>query len=459
MERMANMTTRADFLEMPAFGEATSFTDLELLNLQKGARVGDFTIERFLAAGGMGVLYIATRAGGSEEVALKLLRRGADARAREILRFEQEAAVLARLQHPAIARLIEAGRTADGIPFIAMELVRGESLLDYTKRTAPDIEERLRLFCSICDAVEYAHGQGVVHRDLKPANIYIIDTAWGGAPNIKILDFGLARAVDAPILSATLSHTGEIFGTLAYMSPEQARGDLSKIGPATDIYSLGVILYEWLAGAPPFLVEGRALHEILHSICEDPPGRALRGGLAKIVTMALAKNPADRYISARALADDVRRHLAGGPVLARRPPVLAQLARAARRQKLASAVVILTIASLPAGLGVWQNLTNRATNAEAALVDRNRVEQELRGALEREKSRPRVAQAARILIARDDSVASPLFMGDVFLREESPFLPAIRPTPVPANDLEWIAVTPSAAGAVNVEARVRREDR
>lgn len=362
-----------DFLDSPAFGPASSLSDLEVLNLQPGDVFDNFTIIRRLGAGGMGVLYAARRKGDNCEVALKLLRRGADARMRDLLRFEQEAGALSRLSHPAIARLESTGRSPGGIPFIAMELVHGQSLAKHlaTPRT---LAEKLALFLQVCDAVGYAHRCGIVHRDLKPENIYVTDAgaAPGTVPKIKILDFGLARPAEERTLTTTLSRTGEIFGTLAYMSPEQARGDVNDIGPASDIYSLGVILYEMVCGRVPFRLEGRPLHEILHSICKESPRRPAGApfALRPVLRTALQKDPRHRYSSAAALHDDVRRYMQNAPVVAGPARPLAATWQMIRRHPSAAASIAAMALALAVGADFYAAAVGRANVAEGRLRER-----------------------------------------------------------------------------------------
>ncbi|MFG0286516.1 MAG: protein kinase [Phycisphaerales bacterium JB039] len=299
-----------------------------------GARVGQYTIVRQIGAGAMGLVYEATQQRPQRTVALKVVRSGA-ASASLRRRLEHEAAALARVQHPGIAAVYETGIDgASGAPFFAMELVRGEPLTAGAARLGLDLEARIELLAAICDAVQHAHQRGVIHRDLKPSNILVDESG-----RARVLDFGIAR-ITAPDGAATLQTLpGQVIGTLAYMSPEQAAGDPEAIDVRADIYALGAIAYELLAGRPPLDVAAKSIPEALRLIQQvEPPklgalDRRLRGDLEIIVAAALEKDPQRRYQSAASLAGDLRRALRDEPIVARAPTTFYQLRKFARRQR------------------------------------------------------------------------------------------------------------------------------
>ena len=320
--------------------------------------IGDFRIVRQIGAGGMGVVYEAEQQHPKRPVALKVIRGGIYVDENQVRLFQREAQTLARLKHPSIAAIYESGRTPEGEHFFAMELVRGESLGEFIRRrtghpgwTARELAEHLALFSKICDAVSYAHQRGVIHRDLKPANILVLrDTPSPGvtppkqvSPEIKILDFGLARITDSDMaVSTILTDLGLVQGTIPYMSPEQIRGNSDEIDLRTDVYSLGVILYEILSGELPYDFKGSALPETMRVICERSPKplgkvrvgtRNLASDVITIVLKALEKEPGRRYQSAAALADDVQRYLGNQPILARPPSTAYQLRKLVARHK------------------------------------------------------------------------------------------------------------------------------
>jgi eukaryotic-like serine/threonine-protein kinase len=295
----------------------------------EGRRIGPWRIVRQLGQGGMGLVYLAERVDGAftQQVALKLIRRGLDSD-RILQRFEGERQILARLEHPNIARLVDGGLTSDGTPWFAMELVEGDPIDRYCAARELGVEARLRLFAEVCRAVAFAHSRLVVHRDLKPDNILVTQRG-----EVRLLDFGIAKVIgDAPA-GETLTRTGMRVMTPGYASPEQVRGE--PVGTATDVYSLGVILYELLTGERPHDLSGRTLAEVQRIVSEEAPARPstrvgdtgrlrrqLRGDLDVICLKALHKEPERRFASVEALHADIVRHLDGRPVLARPDTVL-----------------------------------------------------------------------------------------------------------------------------------------
>jgi serine/threonine protein kinase/Tfp pilus assembly protein PilF len=311
--------------------------------------IGGFRIKRLLGEGGMGVVYEAEQRNPRRLVALKVIRAAARCDERHVKLFEREAHALAQLDHPGIAAIYGGGRTKDGAHFFAMELVRGLPLHEYIASQAgsSDVKAKLRLFTRICRAVDYAHKRGVIHRDLNPSNIFVLpadqgreSVGRGDDREIKILDFGLAKVTESDLTLTTMTEElGRIQGTLAYMSPEQARGDSKSIDHRTDVYSLGVMLYEMLTGRRPYDVRRALVHQALQVIIEDDPVRpsalipVLRGDLETILLKALEKSPGRRYQSVSALAEDIERYLADRPILARPPTATYQLRKLVARHK------------------------------------------------------------------------------------------------------------------------------
>jgi len=311
----------SDFLE-------TSAIESHLPTPFAGTRIGPYQLTRQLGEGGMGVVCEAVRADGQFEqtVAIKILKRWMMSE-EDTTRFRAERQILAGLKHPNIARLLDGGTTSDGMPYYAMELVDGEFLDAYCRNRNLSVADRLQLFRKVCDAVGYAHERGVVHRDLKPANILV---ERDGTP--KLLDFGIAK-LQANGLDTPRTATVNRIATPLYASPEQLQGN--PITPASDIYSLGVLLYELLVGENPFHHAGGQLHQVAQTICEgepEAPGkrRSLPGGrgpvtvgagwssdLDDIVLMAMRKLPKERYATAGELSADLARYLDRVPVVAR----------------------------------------------------------------------------------------------------------------------------------------------
>lgn len=327
--------------------------------LEPGARVGAFTIIKVLAAGGMGIVYEAEQREPARRVALKMLRRSFDTEAAR--RFRYEVSVLASLRHPGVAQVYETGMhtIARGgserrVPWFAMELLENATAITKNVETRNLTNEaRLRLFAEVCRAVHYGHQKGVIHRDLKPDNI-IIDR-FGGA---KIIDFGIARATGDDLELTTLeTRPGHVMGTLPYMSPEQVAGNTDILDIRSDIYSLGVILYELMTGGAPYALAGRSLPDAARVICDEPPKRpseirtTLRGDLETIILKAIDKDPARRYNSAEAFAADVEHYLSHQPIEARPPSVAYQISLFTKRHRwlvaaAASVFIILTIATV-----------------------------------------------------------------------------------------------------------------
>jgi serine/threonine protein kinase/Flp pilus assembly protein TadD len=352
-----------EFLESPvaladmASPGAGDGPPVPLATASDGERIGAFRIVRELGCGGMGAVYLAERVDGQFEqrVALKLIRRGMASD--EILRrFLRERQILARLQHPHIARLLDGGLTGDGRPWFAMEHVEGVALTRYADVSRLTIDERVRLFLGICGAVHHAHEAGVVHRDLKPSNLLV--TAAG---EVKLLDFGIAKLLEEEGRGST--RTGVRPMTPEYAAPEQIRGE--PITAATDIYGLGVVLYEMLTGCHPYRRGSQDTPaEVERRICDQEPprpstlvghadavGRARRttpaqlrrrlaGDLDNIVLRALEREPARRYPSALALSEDLRRHLAGRPIRARRATMVNRARKFGRRHRAGMAVTM-----------------------------------------------------------------------------------------------------------------------
>ena len=324
----------------------------------------------------MGIVYEAEQRSPKRRVALKVVRGGQFVDETYLRMFRREAETLARLVHPNIAAIHEAGRTEDGQHFFTMELVSGETLSAYARRRLGgekpgpgEIRERVRLFETVCRAVSHAHQRGVIHRDLKPSNIVVSESG-----EVKVLDFGLARITDADVAVGTvMTELGKIWGTLPYMSPEQTRGDSRGIDFRSDVYSLGVVLYELVSGRLPYDTNTGSLVSAVKTICEEPPrpltGTGADSDLRTIVGKALEKDPEGRYQTAAALADDVVRWLAGQPVLAHPPSTLYQIRKLAARNKgafAAAGTIVLLLAVLAATMAVQAGRVRRERDRAAA---------------------------------------------------------------------------------------------
>lgn len=315
--------------------------------LRADDRIGSYRVLGVLGEGGMGIVYLAQQERPRRTVALKVIRPGL-VTAEMLRRFEHEAHVLGRLQHPGIAQIFEAGTANTGRgpqPYFAMELLRGRTLVQFAAADGLGTRERMELMARVCDAVQHAHDKGVVHRDLKPGNILVDES---GQP--KVLDFGVARVTDADVQATTLrTDMGQLLGTVPYMSPEQAVGAVDDVDRRSDVYSLGVVLYELLTEHLPYEISGRMVHEAVRIIREDEPRRlssldpSFRGDIETIVGKALLKERSRRYQSAAELGADIRRYLRNEPITARAPTAAYQIARFAKQHRAHEAAEAMAI--------------------------------------------------------------------------------------------------------------------
>jgi len=358
-------------------------------------QVGPYRLIRQLGEGGMGLVYLAEATGPiRREVALKLIRPGLDSE-KILARFSAERQILANLNHVGVSKVYDAGVSADGRPYVVMEYVAGRSLKIFCDEERLTIRERLGLVLQVCAAIQHAHQKGVIHRDIKPSNILV--SVIDGKPVVKVIDFGVAKALEPQPDDALLTQTGAAPGTPEYMSPEQAMQGMESVDTRSDVYALGVVLYELLAGARPFDAPP-AFRGATHALPDaawdrDPPklasraleskmnpaelaarrgtdprrlARELEGELDWIVRKALERQPARRYTAAAELAADIERHLRGEPVLAGPPTTLYRLGKLARRHRMTAAALAAIAVTILAGGVVSSFALLRAKRAEGA---------------------------------------------------------------------------------------------
>jgi serine/threonine-protein kinase len=349
------------FIEQPAFAIPRDLFPGNTETSFAGRQFGAYEIIREIGRGGLGAVYLAARADDEyrKQVAIKVIRRGLDTED-IIRRFRNERQILAQLDHPNIARLIDGGTTDDGLPYFVMEYVNGEPITAYCDANALPPAERLALFRKVCAAVTYAHQNLVIHRDLKPSNILVTEA---GEP--KLLDFGIAKLLDANDELSTQTIPALRVMTPEYASPEQVKGE--NIMTTSDVYSLGVLLYELLTGQRPYRLKTRTPEEIARAITEQEPerpstafppdsrlashnSRSLRGDLDNIVLMAMRKDPARRYASVGQFSEDIRRHLEGLPVIARKDTVAYRTSKFVNRHRVGVVAAGLILLSLLGGI-------------------------------------------------------------------------------------------------------------
>ncbi|HEY3914915.1 MAG TPA: serine/threonine-protein kinase, partial [Verrucomicrobiae bacterium] len=443
---------------------------------QPGAQIGQYKILQKIGEGGCGVVYMAQQEKPMRRlVALKVIKLGMDTRA-VIARFDAERQALAMMDHPNIAKVLDAGATRTGRPYFVMELVQGKRITDYCDQNQLDTQHRLELFIQICHAIQHAHQKGVIHRDIKPSNIIV--TLHDGQPVPKVIDFGIAKATDVPLTDKTLvTAKNQFIGTPAYMSPEQAGTGGVDVDTRSDIYSLGVLLYELLTGRTPFdhktLVQSGP-DEMRRTLLEVEPQRPssrvaalanndlattatqrrveptklaaiIRGDLDWIVMKSLEKERARRYETANGLAEDIQRHLSNEPVLARPPSRIYRLQKLVRRNKVIFTAAAVVTVTLLAGFGTstWLFVKEREARqrANAAELQQARLAEEAVLARANEaqlrlqaEARERFTQAALMISdGRFDEA-------DKMIGEEAPAEPSVEAAADLRSLGEWHAL-------------------
>ncbi len=462
-----------DFLIGQAFELAA--TTAQVLSESQSKEIGPYKLMEKIGEGGMGVVYVALQQYPiRRKVALKLIKPGMDSK-QVVARFQAERQALAMMNHPNIAKVLDAGTTETGLPYFVMDLVKGLSITEYCQRHQLDLRQRLELFVTVCEAVQHAHQKGVIHRDLKPQNVLVELEDVRSIP--KVIDFGVAKALQQPLVDNTV-YTGfsQMIGTPLYMSPEQAEFNSLDVDTRSDVYSLGVILYELITGSTPLdreALKNASFDEIRRMVREEEPlrpssrisairereekiakdlnaakstvnakqcstlvnipGAVVRGTLRSIqheldwiVMKALEKDRTRRYESASAIAQDVRRYLEGEPIAARPPTFLYRFSKAAKRHRLA-----LTVSSILAGVlliaavaGTW--LAIDAIHARGQAMQQSE--------LARHAVDDMYTQVAEKWMDNQDELSE---LQMVFLRKARDYYSALLPQLAIQSDMQW----------------------
>ncbi|HEY1120111.1 MAG TPA: serine/threonine-protein kinase, partial [Haloferula sp.] len=427
--RMSTAKLAQEIIDELPDGEPPADSEAESSGETEGATIDRYTLLRKIGEGGVGEIFEAQQDGMVRTVAIKIIRSGMDTEA-VVSRFEAERQTLEIMEHPNIARVLDAGRTFRGRPYFVMELVRGARITTLCETEQLDIRSRLELFIAVCQAIQHAHQKGVVHRDIKPSNILVENIDGTFVP--KVIDFGIAKAMQGATRSrAGITQVGQFIGTPAYMSPEQIDMGGIDIDTRADIYSLGALLYELLAGRPPFDTETllkRGMTEMRRALMEDNPplpsdaartpaeegkgnalpgarekwANALRGDLDWIVFKAMEKERNRRYQTVNSLSMDVRRYLQNEPVIARKPSRGYFMRKFFQRTRAACVLGSLMLVSLLAGFGTTTALYFREKDA---LSEQARLKRQA-------QARANVSRAA-ILLSEGNTAGA-----DILLRQD-----------------------------------------
>lgn len=405
---LGNWTEDSNFLAPPGETRLSQELGVRAKLAPRDARIGPYRVERVLGSGGMGTVYLAHQERPSRKVALKLMRGGWSSPG-EQRRFEAEAEILGRLRHPAIATVYECGVHEAGAlagesgatPYFAMEYVEGAlDLVEYARRARSSVRERVELVVALCDAVQHAHGKGVIHRDIKPGNVLVDEQG-----RLKVIDFGVARIVRADLALSVGLTGGEALGTIAYASPEQLQGDWRDVDVRADVYSIGATLFELLCDRPPFVAGGRALVALLRDVCETPAPApsALAPDAPReldwIVLRCLEKERERRYATADELASDLRRWLAGEPVRAAPPSTVYRARKFVARNRVAVAATAAVFTSLVVALAISVRKTREANEQrEAATLAGEKSRRDAESASRESRRRQAVIDSLRSML-------------------------------------------------------------